>query len=308
MSDIMSIRGHLFQNKQIAVPDENMIKDNYNFRIKFWGTRGSIPTPGRYFIKYGGNTACVEIRCGDKIIICDAGSGLRELGASLLLEYGGDPQELHILISHTHWDHIQGFPFFSMAYLPGKKLNFYGGNNVTNLEKLLHSQMDRDFFPVTMSELSSEMTFNTLTDNPFNIGGIKIHYTHQIHPSLSIGYRLEYNGKVVVYASDSEISDDPDISKFNESNVKKFINGADVLIADCQYTKDEYKDKIGWGHSPIEKIIEICNENNVKNLFAFHHDPVRTDEQLDIMLDNAQKLVKSPMKLYGARERMTVYL
>jgi phosphoribosyl 1,2-cyclic phosphodiesterase len=283
-------------------------KDNYNIKIKFWGTRGSIPTPGKYFIKYGGNTPCVEIRCGETIIICDAGSGLRELGASLIHEFGASSQKFNILISHTHWDHIQGFPFFSMAYLPGNEIKFYGGNSVSNLENLLYSHMDRDFFPVTLNELASDISFERLSENPFYINDVKIYYTHLIHPSLSIGYRIEYKDKVIVYATDSEMSNDPDIEKVNEKNIGNLIKDADVLIADCQYTTEEYKNKEGWGHSSIDKVIDISNRNRVKNLFAFHHDPVRSDEQVDVMLDNAQKLVQKPMKLYGAREKTTILL
>lgn len=282
--------------------------DSHDVKIKFWGTRGSIPTPGKYFVKYGGNTPCVEIRCGDTILIFDAGTGLRELGASLLHEFGGEPHEYHILISHTHWDHIQGFPFFSMAYLPGNKVNFYGGNGVSTLENLIFGQMDREYFPVTLFELASDVTFHTLSENPFKIGDVTIYYTHQIHPALSLGFRLEYKGKTVVYATDSEISEDPDIALSNEKNVGNLIKNADVLIADCQYTKAEYDSKIGWGHTSIEKVVEISNTYNVKNLFAFHHDPLRTDEQVDIMLYNANHLVKPPLKLYGAREKTTIYL
>jgi len=282
--------------------------DNYNIKIKFWGTRGSIPTPGKHFIKYGGNTPCVEIRCGETIIICDAGSGLRELGASLIHEFGASSQKFNILISHTHWDHIQGFPFFSMAYLPGNEIAFYGGNSVSNLENLLYSQMDRDFFPVTLNELASDIKFEHLTENPFFIDDVKIYFTHLIHPSLSLGYRIEYKDKVIVYATDSEISNDPEIEKINEKNIGNLIKDADVLIADCQYTTEEYKNKEGWGHTAIDKVIDISNRNGVKNLFAFHHDPVRSDEQLDVMLYNAQKLVQKPMKLYGAREKTTILL
>jgi phosphoribosyl 1,2-cyclic phosphodiesterase len=284
------------------------MKINYSIKLKFWGARGSIPTPGKHFVKYGGNTSCVEIRCGETIIICDAGSGLRELGASLIHEFYGSPKDYHILISHTHWDHIQGFPFFPIAYVPNQTINFYGGNSVNNLEHLLYSQMDRDFFPVSLDELSAVIFFNKLTKNPFYINDIKISYVHQIHPSLSIGYRIEYNGKTVVYSTDSEISDDPEIEKINEKNISSLIHDADLLIADCQYTQDEYKSKQGWGHSSIEKMIEISNKNNVKNLFAFHHDPTRTDEQVDIMIDNAQKHVKKPLKLYGAREKSEILL
>ena len=286
----------------------NINKDNYNIKIKFWGTRGSIPTPGRYFLKYGGNTPCVEIRCGDTILILDAGTGLRELGGSLLHEFGGSPREYNILISHTHWDHIQGFPFFHMAYLPGNKISFYGGNSVSALENLIYGQMDKEYFPVTVFELASDVVFNTLTESPFFINDVKIHFTHLIHPSLSLGFRIEYNGKVVVYATDSEISDDPEIERINEKNIGNLIKDADVLIADCQYTDEEYKNKIGWGHTSINKTVEISNKFNVKNLFAFHHDPLRTDEELDILIHNAGHKVKPPMKLYGAIEKKTIYL
>ena len=286
----------------------NITKDNYNIKIKFWGTRGSIPTPGRFFLKYGGNTPCVEIRCGETILILDAGTGMRELGASLLHEFSGNAGEYNILITHTHWDHIQGFPFFHMAYIPGNKITFYGGNSVSALEQLIYGQMDKEYFPVTVHELASEVVFNTLTENPFYINDVKIYFTHLIHPSLSLGFRIEYKGKVVVYATDSEISNDPEIEKINERNIGNLIKDADILIADCQYTDEEYKNKIGWGHTSINKSVEIGNKFNVKNLFAFHHDPLRTDEQLDLMIENAEKLVKPPMRLYGAMEKKTIYI
>ncbi len=284
------------------------MKDNCAIKIKFWGTRGSIPTPGRYFIKYGGNTPCVEIRCGDTMLIFDAGSGLRELGASLIHEFAGTPRDYHILISHTHWDHIQGFPFFHMAYLPGNRVKFYGGNSVSTLEKLIFGQMDREYFPVTVGELASEVTFNTLTDSPFMIDDVKIHFTHLIHPALSLGFRIEYKNKTIVYATDCEISDDPEIERINERNISSLIRNADVLIADCQYTDEEYVNKNGWGHSSINKVVSIAKKYGVKHTFAFHHDPMRTDEQLDIMIDNARKLAGDTVRLYGAKEKTTLYL
>lgn len=287
---------------------EQIQTPKHDIRIKFWGTRGSIPTPGKYFIKYGGNTPCVEIRCGETILIFDAGSGMRELGASLIHEFAGSPKEFHIFISHTHWDHIQGFPFFSMAYLPGNTINFYGGNSVSTLEKLIYGQMDKEYFPVSLYELSSKIKFNTVTDSPFTIGDITVHFTHQIHPSLSLGFRIEYKGKTVVYATDSEISNDPEIEAVNDRNIGNLFRDADVLIADCQYTKEQYETKIGWGHSSIDKIVDKCNTFGVKRLFAFHHDPMRTDEELDIMIDNASAQAKPPLKIYGAREKTSVLL
>lgn len=283
-------------------------REHHDIMVKFWGTRGSIPTPGKYFIKYGGNTSCVEVRCGNTILIFDAGSGMRELGASLIHEFGADPNEYHIFISHTHWDHIQGFPFFSMAYLPQNRINFYGGNSVSTLEKLIYGQMEKEYFPVSLYELASKVTFTTLTDSPFDINDIRIHFTHQIHPSLSLGFRVEYKGKTVVYATDSELSIDPELEAINEKNIGNLIRGADVLIADCQYTKEQYKSKVGWGHSSIDKVIDMCNKFGVKNLFAFHHDPLRTDEELDIMIQDAQQLALPPLRVFGAREQSSVYL
>ncbi|HNV46322.1 MAG TPA: MBL fold metallo-hydrolase [Spirochaetota bacterium] len=283
-----------------------MGNDTHPITVKFWGTRGSIPTPGKYFVKYGGNTPCVEVRCGDTILIFDAGTGMRELGASLLHEFAGSPREYHILISHTHWDHIQGFPFFHVAYLPGNKVTFYGGNSVSALENLIFGQMDREYFPVTLFELSAEVTFKTLVESPFAINDVKLYFTHQIHPALSLGFRIEYRGRVVVYATDSEISNDPEIERINERNIGSLIKDADILIADCQYTAEEYQAKVGWGHTSIDKAVEMSNRYGVRNLFAFHHDPLRTDEQLDIMIDNARNLVKPPLRLHCAREKTTV--
>jgi len=168
--------------------------------------------------------------------------------------------------------------------------------------------MDREYFPVTVLELASKVVFNTLADNPFYINDVKIYFTHLMHPALSLGFRIEYKGKVVVYATDSEISIDPEIEMMTEKNIGNIIKDADVLIADCQYTDEEYKNKIGWGHTSISKAVEISNKFNVKNLFAFHHDPLRTDEELDIMIHNARRLVKPPMKLFGAIEKNAIYL
>jgi phosphoribosyl 1,2-cyclic phosphodiesterase len=279
-----------------------------DFKIKFWGVRGSIPTPGKNFIRYGGNTPCIEVRCGDTLIILDAGSGIRELGDSLLQEFKGRNADIQILISHTHWDHIQGFPFFKMAYIPGTNINFYGGHSVSALEKLIFGQMEREYFPVSLNDLQSKIKFNALTESPFTINDVTIHFTHLIHPTLSLGFRIEYRGRVFVYATDSEISDDPEIEKINERNISYLIHDADMLVADCQYNREEYENKVGWGHSAIETTVEVCNKFNVKNLFAFHHDPVRTDNQIEELIEMAGKLAGPGLKVYAAKEKQTIYL
>ena len=279
-----------------------------DFRVKFWGVRGSIPTPGKKFIRYGGNTPCVEVRCGDTLIIIDAGSGLRELGDSLLQEFNGRKAEIHMLISHTHWDHIQGFPFFKLAYIPGTVINFYGGHSVSTLEKLIFGQMEREYFPVSLNELQSTIGFNALTESPFKINDVTIYFTHLIHPTLSLGFRIEYRGRVFVYATDSEISLDPEIEKINEKNLSYLMHDADAVVADCQYDMEEYENKAGWGHSAIEKTVEICNKFNVKNLFAFHHDPSRTDDQLDELIIKGKAVANPGLNVYPAKEKQMIFL
>jgi len=283
-------------------------KENYNMKIRFWGTRGSIPTPGRYVLKYGGNTPCVEVRCGETFLIFDAGSGLRELGGALLQELGTEPKKFNIFISHTHWDHIQGFPFFSMAYLPTTEIDFYGGSSVIDLEKLIYGQMEREYFPVTLSELASKINFKSLQESPFFLNGIKIEYTHLIHPSLSLGFRITYNDKIFVYATDNELSPDPDLKKVYEKSYGMLIENADVLVADCQYTSDEYKTKAGWGHSTMESVVEMASKHGVKNLFAFHHDPLHTDDEIDIMIENSRTKAVKGLSIFGAKEKSSIYL
>lgn len=273
--------------------------------MTFWGVRGSIPTPGKEFIKYGGNTPSVEIRCGNTILIFDAGTGMRALGKSLLREFGGKPMELHLLFSHTHWDHIQGFPFFEPAYHKGNVINLYGGNSVSELEKLILGQMDREYFPVTLLELGSQLNFKTLSKNPFYINDVKIYYTYLFHPGLSLGFRVEYNDKVFVYATDNEILTEPEMEGYNEKNMENLIKNADILVAECQYTEEEYVKKVGWGHSSIEQVVRISKMFGVKNLFTFHHDPMRTDKELEAMIKRARRISGKNLKVYAAKESMT---
>lgn len=268
----------------------------------FWGVRGSIPTPGREFIKYGGNTSCVELRCGDTILVFDAGTGMRGLGRSLMKEFHGKNLELHVLFSHTHWDHIQGFPFLEPAYLKGNVINLYGGHSVSDLEKLILGQMDREYFPVTLMELASEVKFHQLSDNPFIINDVKIYYTYLFHPGLSLGFRVEYRDRVFVYATDNEILIEPEMEGYNERNMENLIRNADILVAECQYTEAEYLKKIGWGHSSIDQVVRISRMFGVKNLFTFHHDPMRTDREIDRMIKHASRIARKKLRVYAGRE------
>ena len=279
-----------------------------DIKVTFWGVRGSIPTPGRDFVRYGGNTPCVEVRCGDTILVFDAGTGIREFSRSILKEFNEKPLDLHLFISHTHWDHIQGFPFLDVAYIKNNRVTLYGGHTVSDLEKLILGQMEREYFPVSLFELDGEIKFFTMSDNPFFINDIKIYFTHLLHPALSLGFRIEYKDKIFVYCADNELLDDPELADYNRRNIGNLIKNADMLIAECQYTEEEYTGKVGWGHSSIDQVVKISNDFGVKNLFAFHHDPLHTDRDIDNMIQTAKRIAKKPLKVYGAKERMSVII
>jgi len=283
-------------------------KTNGGMKVKFWGVRGSIAVPGAEYYKYGGNTSCVEVRCGDSIIVLDAGTGIRGLGMSLLKEFGDKPIDINILISHTHWDHIQGFPFLPHIYIPGNTINLYGGHTVNTLEKLIMVQMHREYHPVTIYELAADVNFFELTQNQFRIGETDILFTHLLHPGLSLGFRLVYEGKILAYLTDNEILPNKDMAQYNWENIGHLIKNADMVIADCQYSEEEYTKKIGWGHSSINQVVKICSEYGVKSLSAFHHDPIHTDRDIDKMVKEARKHAGNGLRVYGAREGKELYL
>ncbi len=273
-------------------------------KVKFWGVRGSIATPGMEYAKYGGNTSCVELRCGNRILIFDAGTGMRQLGRSLVQEFSGKSLKLHLFISHTHWDHIQGFPFLEPAYIKDNHIIVYGGHSVSDIKKLLFRQMEREYFPITLFELASKLDFVELRESPFLIDDdIKVHFTYLIHPGLSLGFRVEYNNKVFVYATDNELLDDPDLQDYNIENFGNLIVDADVVVADSQYTAAEYTKKVGWGHSSIEQTVKLCNDFRVKNYFSFHHDPWKQDDEITKMLEIGKKIAKEPLKVFAATEK-----
>ena len=284
-----------------------MKKKDLSMFVRFWGVRGSVPTPGKNFIKYGGNTACVELRCGNTIIIFDAGTGIRMLGESLAKEFYDKPIQVHLFISHTHWDHIQGFPFFALAYNKNATINFYGGHSVSTLEKLILGQMDKEYFPVSLFELSSKINFIELSQNAFTINDIVIYYTHLFHPGLSLGFRVEYDDRVFVYASDNEVLNDPELGEYNLKNIGTLIKNADILVADCQYTPNEYKSRIGWGHSSIEIVAQVASRFGVKHLVTYHHDPSHTDDDIAKTIRKVRKL-SLPIKITAAQEGTTLYL
>ena len=271
--------------------------------VKFWGVRGSIPTPGSSTSRYGGNTPCVELNYGDdNFFILDAGSGIRELGQHLLTL--GKPVKSHIFISHMHWDHIQGIPFFVPAYIPGNQFVFHGAQEADlTLEDILADQMNPVNFPVQITEMSSKFDFEPMYEGE---------------------YKFDVNDKKVLYISDNEPypvhpeatqdTDDLEQSMFVEDSNQRLINFAkdvDVFIHDAQYTPDEYKTKVQWGHSPYDYTVKIALGAKVKTLVLFHHDPLHDDAFVDSIVEASKKIswqAGSNMRIMGADEGMKIPL
>jgi phosphoribosyl 1,2-cyclic phosphodiesterase len=276
-------------------------------KVKFWGVRGSIPCPGPHTVKYGGNTACLELRFPgtDRLIIIDAGSGIRELGNYLLIhEWPRGPIETEIYLTHTHWDHIMGFPFFSPAYLPDTKLKICGpASYEEKLKRIVGGQMTYRYFPVRDAELAADISYRNLKEDPgLDIGdGITLSTKYLNHPVLCLGYRFEFRGKILCTAYDTEpfrnlfVADpahpdyDADMAERGEQEARAqnrlledFFADADLLIHDSQYTEEEYRSaKLGWGHTSIETAIASARRSHVKKLAFIHHDPMRTDANID---------------------------
>ena len=292
--------------------------------IKFWGVRGSIPTPGPSTSRYGGNTPCLELSYdAEKFFIIDAGSGIRELGQHLLKE--GRPVKSHIFISHLHWDHIQGIPFFVPAYIPGNEFVFHAAQEADQtLEEILSGQMNPINFPVQIDEMNSKFDFQEMYEGEYEIDGIKVETMYLNHPGYALGYKFHVNNKTLVYISDNEPypvvpntsqdTDHPEEIQFVEDNNLKliqFVSNVDILIHDAQYTPEEYKTKYQWGHSPYDYTVKIALEGNVKTLVLFHHDPVHNDDFLDGMVEAAKKIswqAGSNMKILAAREGLELSL
>jgi phosphoribosyl 1,2-cyclic phosphodiesterase len=287
-------------------------------RITFWGTRGAIAAPGPGTTIYGGNTACVEVRCGSEIIVFDAGTGIRALGLALMQEFPGQPLTIHLFVSHTHWDHIQGFPFFMPAYLPTTTIHVYGSHGQGRpLERVLRGQMDTDYFPVALGDMTSTLQVHEFKGKPFRIGDAGIAATYLNHPGMTLGYRLSHAGKSLVYATDNEPFQQTlphlghraeagrEFGQRLDAEFVRFIAGTDLYIADAQYTDAEYPARIGWGHSSIGATVEVAIEAQVRALALFHHDPLHDDTAVAAMEVTAQRLIAargSALHCFAARE------
>ena len=290
--------------------------------IRFWGTRGSIASPGNTTVKYGGNTSCVELRAGKQILIFDAGTGIRDLGNQLLKEFKSQPVTIHLFISHTHWDHIQGFPFFMPAYNKNFQIIVYGPPaRDKSLKDLFKFQMDSEYFPVPLGDLNAQIVMQEVRE-PFRLDDLQVSSFYMNHPAMTLAYKIFDGEKTFIYASDNEpyrytlhaARKDQLASQYGAELDQKFIEfmrGADFVICDAQYTLEEYRLKVGWGHSPIESVVEFAIKANVKQLALHHHDPSHDDAAIDAIVKHAQKLIstqKSSVICLGAAEGMEIKL
>jgi phosphoribosyl 1,2-cyclic phosphodiesterase len=253
-------------------------------KIRCWGTRGSIPSPGPSTLRYGGNTSCVEVRLDDgTLLILDAGSGIRPLGATL------GAVNATLLLSHYHWDHIQGMPFFTPCYLPDARIDVWGPEfNGEGPDELLTGQMLAPYFPAPASEWRGIRGFHLMRENePISIGGAHIRAGRLCHPGLTYGYRIEHQGRVFAYCSDNE----PDVATPEDlAAIVELVHDADVLLHDCQYTEAEYILRRRWGHSTPRQAAYIASAGRVHRLMLFHHEPAHSDEALEALADEARAL------------------
>lgn len=305
-------------------------------KIRFWGVRGSIACPGPDTVVYGGNTSCIELRLGKKqrLVIIDAGSGIRPLGNALMENARDDkPILAEIFLTHTHWDHIMGFPFFSPIYSPTTTLTIYGPVTFEDepLEDIVGGQLRYRYFPVMYNELSAKIQYRHLRENVLDIGdGIVVRTKFLNHTLQCLGYRFEWEGRSVCTAFDTEpfrnvlsenidaMSVDPVLAESGEAaaraeteKMRRFYAGADVLIHDAQFTAAEYEAaKKGWGHTAMEHAIDAALEADVKQLILFHHDPSRTDTALGAIEAACRERLPSGSRLTVAfaREGMEICL
>jgi len=296
--------------------------------VRFWGVRGSIPCPGPDTVIYGGNTTCLEIRADDRLLIADLGTGLRRLGDWLMVndlkKYGKIKAD--IFVTHTHWDHILGFPMFTPVYIPGTELRITGPVSFENntLKNIIETQLSYQYWPVTAGELAANIEYNQIKETTLDMGGgLSMTSKFLNHTILCLGYRFDYQGKSIALVFDHEpfrnlFSANPADENYDEGaakegeiaaaeeneKIRNFIKGADIVVHDTQYMENEYTTHTGWGHATFEHAINAVNGIGVKTLVFFHHDPSRTDSQLEQL--EKKYTNNSVMKIIMAREGTTL--
>lgn len=254
------------------------------FALRFWGVRGSTPTPVARNLGYGGNTPCVSVQSSpDQLLIFDAGTGIRALGAELV-QRPHPPSMLHLFFTHFHWDHLQGLPFFAPLYRQDTRLVLHSAHAPEELRSILARQMATPFFPVDFNVLPSHLEFRQITTDPVTFGGLTVQGFPLHHPQGAHGYRIADGHKSIVFATDHEHGDNS-----IDTGLRKIARNADVLIYDAQYTPTEYTQRKGWGHSTWQEAVNVARDAQVDKLVLFHHDPDHDDDALDAIVADARR-------------------
>ena len=290
--------------------------DRMAYTVTFWGTRGSIPTPGAHTARYGGNTPCVAVLgAGGHLVILDAGTGIRALGLQLVERQNG-AVKAEILLSHTHWDHIQGLPHFKPFFAPGNAVRVWGsGQGTTSLEAILRQQMDPTVFPVPLDALSASLTVQQVEPGEFEIGEFKVRAMKLRHPGVTLGYRLTpvAGGPSMAYITDNELGSGGhyDTPAMWRQEFVRFLADVEVLIHDAMYTPEELANHRGWGHSTFTEAVAVAADAGARRLVLFHHEPEHGDQVMDGLLAEARRQAKSrgqPAEVLAAQEGMQLTL
>ena len=277
--------------------------------VRFRGVRGSTPSPGLTTARYGGNTSCIEVRADGQILILDAGSGLRGFGAELMAECGSSPLDATLLISHTHWDHIQGLPFFGPAYVASNRIRVMAAPGaVAKLAQALSNQMNPINFPVGLEQMYGLAAVEEVPSGNTRLGTFDLQVFALNHPGDCAGFRIQAAGGSVAYLPDHEPfasvtrSDHDPAAQARTEALIHFVRGVDLLILDTQYTEAEFATRLGWGHGGLPESVAIAQKAGVKQLALFHHDPAHTDFEIDAMVETARGLARDSFLVTAAQE------
>jgi phosphoribosyl 1,2-cyclic phosphodiesterase len=297
--------------------------------LRFWGVRGSYAAPFSTHLKVGGNTSCVEIRANDHVLVCDAGTGIIPFGNRMMQQ--DRIRELLIILTHYHWDHVCGLPFFVPAFSPQWKINFFGpGQNAKEVEKHVSAQMRAPYFPVGTETWLAKVNYLNASHGKLKHGPFEISYQNVHHPGVTYGYQVRVGGKLIIYISDNEslflhktidrrrdeFSDEENtlfdaMKKEEYDSALQFIRNADILIHDAQYTPEDYEKKRGWGHSCYIDTVNCAIDAGAKELYLYHHDPNYDDDLVAEIHKDCLKIIRerrSALQCHIAREGLTIDL
>ncbi len=304
------VGANAYLEKPYGEPQVRAVLNNLatQVEVRFWGVRGSIAAPGPANRRYGGNTSCVAVRLGvDEYIVLDAGTGIRELGNYLMRL--GRPVHVHLFISHPHWDHIQGLPFFRPGYEEQNHIDIYGADQPdTPLEKVISDQMHSTYFPVPLEAMGANLRFHSLQEGPYDLKACQLETFYLKHPGTTLGFRVKLRGKAMVYLCDNEITED---DVHFRKRLVSFVKDADLLIADAQYTAEDFPAKRGWGHSLYTDVVDVALDAGVRRLVLTHHDPDRHDDDLDEIAEASRARVAgrgAKLDVCAAMEGTALYL